>query len=65
MSEIMLTSLALVLTERCNLSCKHCMRGNSVVKKIDEKTIDNVFKQISFMGTLSLCGGEPLIEYDY
>lgn len=56
--------LIIEITRKCNLSCPHCLRGDA--QRID---IDiNLFKQfirlndIDSIGTLTLTGGEPLLN---
>lgn len=64
MSKIRLTNLGIVLTERCNLNCIHCMRGCSLAHDMDIKTMQNIFKQVDFVNNLTICGGEPMIDED-
>ena len=34
--------LELILTQKCNFSCEHCMRGNCTNKEISEFAIENI-----------------------
>lgn len=64
MSKIILTNLGMVLTEKCNFSCKHCMRGHSNNKNMDIETMVNTFDKVDVINNLTICGGEPLIDYE-
>jgi len=54
-----LANLAIELTRRCNLRCEHCLRGDAQERDINAHTIDLLFKQISYVNSLTLTGGEP------
>lgn len=62
MSKIVLTNVGVVLTEKCNFNCSHCMRGGSLSRDMDVETMRNIFKQTYFIGNLNICGGEPFIN---
>lgn len=61
MNPIYLQNLGIIITEKCNLNCQHCMRGNCSNKEISDKVIDETFNQIKAVGGLSVCGGEPTL----
>lgn len=50
--------LEIILTQKCNLSCEHCMRGDCMGKEISEEVIDSLFKKVIYIDNLSLGGGE-------
>ncbi len=64
MSRLIINNLALVLTERCNFNCQHCMRGGSISKDMSNEVMNNALNQIFMVENLSICGGEPLIDYE-
>ncbi len=57
--KIAVKELELILTQKCNLACAHCMRGDCSPKEINEDTLKNIFKKIHYVENLSLGGGEP------
>lgn len=58
-------TVALEVTRRCNLSCSHCMRGDSINKDLDKKYIDIFFDNNSLViYKLIFSGGEPLLKAD-
>jgi len=56
---IILDQAALEITRRCNLKCRHCLRGEAQNKDMDELLIHNFFKQVGSINSLTLTGGEP------
>lgn len=56
--------LAIEITRKCNLSCKHCMRGDAQNLTISQEVIDAFLSQTSEIYDLLLTGGEPLLELD-
>jgi len=62
MSKIYVVNLNILLSGKCNLQCKHCMRGKSCSDIMTEQTMDTVFSQIDYIHNLSICGGEPLLD---
>ncbi len=56
--------LEVILTQKCNLACTHCMRGCSTNKQITEETLDALFEKIYYVDNLSLGGGEPSLAAD-
>ena len=61
MEKIFVQNLTLMVTDKCNLDCQHCMRGRKDNVFMSDKTIENIFDQIDYCLHLSLCGGEPLL----
>lgn len=52
------------VTRKCNLKCKHCMRGDAQDLNISKKIIDNLLDQVVGIENLFLTGGEPLLADD-
>ena len=57
-------NLGLIITENCNLRCGHCMRGHYSNSSMSDEVIDATLDQITSIGVLSICGGEPLLALD-
>jgi len=57
-----ISSLTIEITRRCNLSCRHCLRGNSQDIDIDPMYIGILFQKISGVYSLSITGGEPILN---
>src|SRR6056297_2975705 len=53
--------LILELTRRCNMACKHCLRGKQQTEDMSRKTVHDFFSQIDCIQGLTLSGGEPSI----
>lgn len=51
--------LSILITENCNLKCRHCLRGESANVDITDETIENSFSKIDEIGLLVITGGEP------
>ena len=71
-SHIKLNSVAIALTERCNLQCHHC---GSIVEEfsnligqseLSRATLQKIFTEVKKLGaeTIILSGGEPLLYKD-
>lgn len=56
--KIALLNAEIILTQKCNLSCPHCMRGCSTNKEISPEALDGFFSKICHIDQLSLGGGE-------
>lgn len=50
--------LELILTQKCNLACEHCMRGACSNKEISEEVLDATFSKFAYIDNLALGGGE-------
>ena len=64
MEKVVLQNLGMIITERCNLNCGHCMRGGCSNKVMSDEVIEATLNQICAIGCLSICGGEPLLALD-
>lgn len=61
-------SLIIELTRRCNMNCKHCLRGCAENININKRIIRSALDAFEDIQTLTLTGGEPslvpeLIKY--
>ena len=61
MNRLNVRTLLLELTRECNLSCKHCFRGESKNTYMNPDLINKVFKNTARIHTLLLTEGEPLL----
>ena len=59
MNKLRIQNLALIVTERCNLNCAHCLRGKCSNKVMSDEVIEKTLSQFSAIGNLAICGGEP------
>lgn len=50
--------LGLEITRECQLSCKHCLKGDAQPKFMNIQTMDNIFSHTMGVRTLSLLSGE-------
>ena len=61
---IFTTHLGIELTQRCNLNCKHCFRGESTNLDISREIIEKIFDEVKFVDVLDLSGGEVFLGYE-
>ena len=54
-----LMNAEVLLTQKCNLKCEHCLRGDGKAVDISDQTLNNFFKNFKEIGNLCLGGGEP------
>lgn len=54
-----INNLTFEITRRCNMTCKHCLRGDSQNIDISEEIIDKTLSQIYKIDYLLFTGGEP------
>lgn len=64
MNKLRIQNLALIVTERCNLNCAHCLRGGCSDKVMSDNVIKATLDQFEFIGNLTICGGEPTLALD-
>lgn len=57
-------NLAIIVTEKCNLDCGHCLRGKKSNKSITKDVVDAIFEEIKAVDILNICGGEPTLALD-
>lgn len=59
--KICLQNLALIITNKCNIDCKHCCRGCKNNIDMSKEVIDKVLSQVAVASNLAICGGEPTL----
>lgn len=64
MSKIYVDSLAMIVTDRCNMDCAHCLRGCKRNLDMSDEVIETTLGQIRSIGNLAINGGEPLLVLD-
>lgn len=64
LDKVTLEKLTIELTERCNMKCPHCCKGEVGNTDIDLSHIDNLLDEIEMIGMLYLSGGEPTLNLD-
>lgn len=55
-------SIAIEVTRRCNMSCPHCLRGDSQNKDLSSDILRNFLSQIASIGSILFTGGEPTLN---
>ncbi len=61
MNKIYVQNLSFIVTNKCNLNCMHCLRGCKDNKTISDEVIKATLDQITSIGNLCICGGEPTL----
>ena len=61
---VIIDSLIIEVTRRCNMSCSHCLRGDAENVDMDIKYVDTLFSKIDQIYTLTFTGGEPSLVPD-
>lgn len=64
MNKIATTNLGLIITERCNLNCRHCLMGGATSRIMSDEVIEATLSQFKYIMGLSICGGEPTLALD-
>lgn len=59
---INLLDLSIEVTQRCNMSCKHCVRGKSRYVDININAVKNALSDVCYVHALTLTGGEPSLN---
>lgn len=57
-------SLMFEVTRFCNMTCPHCVRGDSMRVRMKKETITKVLEQIDYIPTIMFTGGEPALALD-
>lgn len=52
-------SLAINITDICNMECAFCLRGDSGERKMDLSLIPRIFEGITHVDCITITGGEP------
>lgn len=64
MKKIALQNLEMIATEKCNMRCAHCMRGEATSKTMSDEVIDQTFLQTASITNLAIGGGEITLALD-
>ena len=64
MRKIEVYSLILEVTRRCNMTCRHCLRGECQNVDMPHEIIDRTFNGISSVDHITFSGGEPSMNID-
>lgn len=64
MDKITFDELIVEITRRCDMSCKHCFRGDAQCVDIAPQHIDHLLDQTEVIGRLVITGGEPLLNVE-
>lgn len=64
MDKITFGSIVVETTRRCNMRCRHCLRGEPKNKDIDSVYIDALLNQADIIDSLVFTGGEPTLNLD-
>lgn len=62
--KIRMKQLCLAITDKCNLSCLHCMKGTSGNTTITHEQLDALIKQVEYVEKLHISGGEPTLALE-
>lgn len=54
-----INELVIEVTRRCNLKCRHCMRGDPQNVNISKETITKALEGVTEIGSITFTGGEP------
>lgn len=57
-------NLAMIVTERCNLNCCHCLRGGCSNKCMSDEVIKATLDQFCHIHNLAICGGEATLSLE-
>ena len=61
-NKLYLKNLSVEITRRCNMTCGHCLRGDSEQTDIRQKDIYNVLKNVKYIQHFNITGGEPSLN---
>lgn len=64
MEKACIQNLGLIITEDCNLDCRHCLRGKKCQKVMSKEVIEATLNQCKYIRNLCLCGGEPFMHLE-
>lgn len=59
MSKCYVENLAMIVTDKCNLDCAHCLRGSKCNRDMSDEVVESTLGQIRSIGNLAINGGEP------
>lgn len=61
MEKVSLREVTLELGRKCNLKCKHCMKGKSQDVAMSDEVMDALLDNVYFIDEFNFGGGEPLL----
>lgn len=64
MKKICVQNLGMIITNKCNLNCRHCLRGCKNNSDMSEDVIKATLDQIKGITNLCICGGEPTLALE-
>lgn len=64
MDKISFSDLSIEVTRRCNMHCKHCIRGDAENKDVSRETIETLLKNTESIDHLTFTGGEPTLNIE-
>jgi len=59
---MIVNSLLIEVTRRCQLSCSHCLRGGKQSINIDNRYIDTLLSKVDSINEITFTGGEPSLN---
>lgn len=59
-----ISSLVIEVTRKCNMKCKHCLRGSAQSVNINKRYITTLLKQVDEIYTVTFTGGEPSLNVE-
>lgn len=62
MEKACIQNLSLIITEDCNLDCRHCCRGKKCQRVMSKEVIEATLNQCAYIRNLCICGGEPFLH---
>lgn len=54
--------LMLEVTQRCNMNCAHCLRGDARNVDMTKEIVDKALKDVEYIGCIIFTGGEPTLN---
>ena len=64
MEKCYVENLAMIITDRCNLDCAHCLRGKKCNRDMSDEVVHSTLDQIRSIGNLAINGGEPTLAIE-
>lgn len=64
MKKCSIQNIEMIASNKCNLNCAHCLRGQKNEQCMNQEVIDATFDQICHIVNLGIGGGEPTIAID-
>ena len=62
MKKLVLSSIVVEVTRRCNMCCAHCMRGDAQNADLDVDRLRVFLKDVAAIGSITFTGGEPTLN---